>query len=102
MRTFILSGAVVALVLGTLPATAGTFDAGSRIAGLQAFDGADHDSFDRRGRGRGGDDKGRDDRGRGDKRDDSRDDDRGRRARVPGGSGCDSARDRAEHPECRG
>ena len=24
-----------------------------------------------------------------------------RKARVPGGSGCDSARDRAEHPECR-
>lgn len=25
-----------------------------------------------------------------------------RKPRVPGGSGCDSARDRAEHPECRG
>jgi hypothetical protein len=24
-----------------------------------------------------------------------------RRPRVPGGSGCDTARDRAEHPECR-
>lgn len=24
-----------------------------------------------------------------------------RKPRVPGGSGCDSARDRAEHPECR-
>lgn len=25
-----------------------------------------------------------------------------RKARVPGGSGCDSAHDRAEHSECRG
>ena len=24
-----------------------------------------------------------------------------RKPRVPGGSGCDSVRDRAEHPECR-
>jgi hypothetical protein len=26
---------------------------------------------------------------------------KGRRARVPGGSGCDSPRDLREHPECR-
>jgi hypothetical protein len=26
---------------------------------------------------------------------------KGRRTRVPGGSGCDSAHDMAEHPECR-
>ena len=26
---------------------------------------------------------------------------RGRRPRVPGGSGCDSPRDIIEHPECR-
>ena len=25
-----------------------------------------------------------------------------RKKRVPGGSGCDSARDQAEHPECQG
>jgi hypothetical protein len=24
-----------------------------------------------------------------------------RKPRIPGGSGCDSARDRREHPECR-
>lgn len=25
-----------------------------------------------------------------------------RKKRIPGGSGCDDAHDRAEHPECRG
>lgn len=25
-----------------------------------------------------------------------------RKKRVPGGSGCDDAHDKAEHPECRG
>ena len=40
--------------------------------------------LERRGRGRGGDDRSS-----------------GRRPRVPGGSGCDSAHDLAEHPECR-
>lgn len=44
-----------------------------------------HDSGDDNGRHRGGDDSGS-----------GRD-----RPRVPGGSGCDSARDIAEHPECQ-
>ncbi|SHI35338.1 hypothetical protein [Wenxinia saemankumensis] len=53
--------------------------------------------FDRRGRGRGRDDTHVEDRRR-----DDRSDDRGRRRpRVPGGSGCDDARDILEHPECR-
>ncbi|WP_210529240.1 hypothetical protein [Rubellimicrobium arenae] len=111
MKTLVLGATLVALVIGTLPASAAVFEAGSRIAGMQAFDGPGHgDSVaERRGRGRddrGGDDRRGDRRGRGaddDRRDDSRSGGRhGGRARVPGGSGCDDAHDIAEHPQCRG
>lgn len=54
----------------------------------------DRDDDDRRGRGRGSDDNA--------SRNSSGKSNSGRsRARVPGGSGCDSPRDLLEHPECR-
>jgi hypothetical protein len=66
-------------------------------------DGADHDSNDDNGSSASNDDSA----------DDNDDDDggaannvkkpeslKGQKVRVPGGKGCDSARDKAEHPEC--
>jgi hypothetical protein len=61
-------------------------------------DGADHDSNDDHG---GANSNDHDDDDGDDAADDSNDRKKGgRKARVPGGSGCDSASDRAEHPEC--
>jgi hypothetical protein len=55
-------------------------------------DGADHDSNDDHGGASGNDDDGDDDK--------SDNESGSRKARIPGGSGCDSAQDRAEHPKC--
>ena len=66
-------------------------------------DGADNDSNDDHGGSSGNDnandndnDNDADDDGTSDRSNDGG----GRRPRVPGGSGCDSAEDRAEHAEC--
>lgn len=63
-------------------------------------------SYQEARRGRGGDDDRRERRGDRDRsdRNDSRDDRSGGRSRprVPGGSGCDSPGDMAEHAECGG
>jgi hypothetical protein len=57
-------------------------------------DSADHDSNDDHGRASDTDDDNDDDSNNGDSSSGRK------KPRVPGGSGCDSARDRAEHPEC--
>lgn len=130
MKTTILSFALVAVMLGTMPVTASEFGAGSHIAGFALGLDPTHDAhvFERRGRGRGhtgDDDRGSDVRvdgrrgGGGGRLSDvgpsrSSNDDHGGgrssngndnghcgRPRVPGGSGCDDAGDAAEHPECR-
>jgi hypothetical protein len=66
--------------------------------------GGGDDSADDGGDDRGGadksDDKGKDDAKDDDDRDGDKDKDKSK-ARVPGGKGCDSARDRAEHPGCK-
>ena len=124
MKTTILFIALAATMLGALPATAGVFGTGSHIAGLglDLDPSRDADVFERRGRGRGGEDDrrgGRDDDDRDDNHgggsggggnssddddgsDDRSDDDgHGGRPRIPGGSGCDDPGDIIEHPECR-
>lgn len=78
------------------------------LARKGADDGADHDRGDDRGGARSDrrhdkDDHGHHRRGRDDsKRPDRQDNNDGRRPRVPGGSGCDSAQDVAEHAVCQG
>lgn len=131
MKTTIPFFALAAVMLGTLPASAGDLGAGSHLAGFSLIHDAapSTDVFERRGRGRshdndrrgddhGGDRGGRDggggrssDDSRADRNDDHRgarssDDHRangghGGRPRVPGGSGCDNPRDVREHAECR-
>ena len=68
---------------------------GNSGSGGGGDDGDDHDSGDDHGGASGDDD---------DNDDNSNDDNQSgrRKPRVPGGSGCDSAEDRAEHPECAG
>lgn len=103
MKTLLLSSALAALALGTLPLHADGFGSGSRVAGASALAGfsLDGDHFDRRGRGRGGDDRHPDDR-RGTRDDSTRGGGgHGGRPRIPGGSGCDDPQDVIEHPECR-
>jgi hypothetical protein len=71
---------------------------GGGNSGSGGDDGADHDSGDDHGGSSDNDDS--------DDNDDNDNDDSSNssrsKPRVPGGSGCDSARDRAEHPECAG
>jgi len=97
MKTLLLSTTLAALALGTLPAVASGFDAGTylSVAAGAAGPASGDESFDRRGRGRGGDDRAGDDRRGGSGG-------HGGRPRVPGGSGCDDPHDIIEHPECRG
>lgn len=74
-----------------------TFD----LARRGADDGPGHDAGDDHGgRGRGGDDSSG--RGRGGDDDSRNDGGHGGRERIPGGSGCDSAGDIAEHGGCSG
>jgi len=74
-----------------------TFD----LARRGADDGPGHDAGDDHGgRGRGGDDSSG--RGRGGDDDSRNDDGHGGGERIPGGSGCDSAGDIAEHGGCSG
>jgi hypothetical protein len=96
MKTLLLSTTLAALALGSLPVAASPLEAGTYLSGATAIAGpaSDDGSFERRGRGRGGDDRANDDRRGGSGG-------HGGRPRVPGGSGCDDPEDIIEHPECR-
>jgi hypothetical protein len=78
----------------TLQLLADSDGEGGGDSGGGGDDGADHDSNDDHG-GSANDNDDND-------ADEDRNDDKsgGRKPRIPGGSGCDSAQDRAEHPEC--
>lgn len=90
----LLSLTALAISLTGVPVMADAFGGATGVQADMVSDwmGAE-DSFDRRGRGRGG---------RGERvEDDRRGGGHGGRPRIPGGSGCDDPGDILEHPECR-